>query len=40
MIETKSIILKIYVINFPIYICHQIPDELKVQKQPPVVFFK
>ena len=40
MIETQSIILKIYVINFPIYICRQIPDEVKVQKQPTVVFFK
>ena len=40
MIEARSIILKIYVINFPIYICHQIPDEFKVQKQPPVVFWK
>ena len=33
MIETQSIILKIYVTNFPIHICHQIPDEFKVQKQ-------
>ena len=37
-------ILKIYVINFPIYpiyICHQILDKSKVQKQPPVeIFFK
>ena len=31
-----GIILKIYVINFPIYICH----EFEVQKQSPVVFFK
>ena len=29
-----------YVINFPIYICHQIPDEYIVQKQPPVMFFR
>ena len=34
MIETQSIILKIYIINFPIYMCHQIPDEFKVHKQP------
>ena len=40
IIETQSIILKMYVINFSIYICHQIPDKFKVQKQPPVVFFK
>ena len=33
-------ILKMYVINFRVYICHQIPGEFKVQKQPPVVFFK
>ena len=24
----------------PIYLCNQISDEFKVQKQPPVVFFK
>ena len=29
MIETQSVILKIYVINSPIYTCHQIPDEFK-----------
>ena len=40
MIEIKSIILKIYVTNFPIYLCNQIPHEFKVQKEPPVVFFK
>ena len=40
IIETQSIILKMYVINFSIYTCHQIPDKFKVQKQPPVVFFK
>ena len=39
-IETQSIILEIYVINFPIHMCHQIPDEFKVQKQLPVVSFK
>ena len=32
MIETQSVILKIYVIDFPIYLCHQIPAEFKVQK--------
>ena len=32
MIETQSMMLKIHVINVPIYICHQIPDEFKVQK--------
>ena len=36
MIETQSITLKMYVINFPF----NIPDEFKVQKQPPVVFFR
>ena len=40
MIERQSIILKIYVINFLVHICYQIDDEFKVQKQPPVVFFK
>ena len=40
MIETQSIILKIYAISFPIYIYHQILDEFKVQEQPLVVFFK
>ena len=34
--DTKYFILKIYVINFTNYICHQ----MKVQKEPPVVFFK
>ena len=34
MIETQGIILKIYVINFSIFMCHQIPDEFRVQKQP------
>ena len=34
--DIKCFILKIYVIDFTIYICHQ----MKVQKQPPVVFFK
>ena len=28
-LETESIILKIYVINFPIYTWHQIPAEFK-----------
>ena len=37
--ETQSIILKIYDINFPIYII-KIPGEFQLQKQPPVVFFK
>ena len=37
--ETQSIILKIYDINFPIYII-KIPSEFQLQKQPPVVFFK
>ena len=40
MIERQSIILKIYVINFLVHICYHIHDEFKVQKQPPVVFFK
>ena len=40
VIETQSIILKIYVINVLSDICHQIPDEFEVQKQPPVVLFK
>ena len=40
IIETQSIILKIYVINFPIYLYNQLPGEFQVQKQPPVVFFK
>ena len=39
MTETQNVILKIYAINFPIYTCHQIPDEYIVQKQPPEVFF-
>ena len=36
--DTKYI-LKIY-INFPISICHQIPDEYILQKQPVVVFLR
>ena len=40
MTKTQNIILKMYVINFPIYKCHQIPDEYIVPKQPPVMFFK
>ena len=40
MIQRQSIILKIYVINFLVHICYHIHDEFKVQKQPPVVFFK
>ena len=40
MIKTQNIIFKIYVIKFPIYVCHQIPDEYIVQNQPPVVFFR
>ena len=31
--DSESIILKVCAINFSIYICHQIPDEFKVQKQ-------
>ena len=34
MIETQGIILKIHVINFSMYMLHQISDEFKVQKQP------
>ena len=40
MIKTQSITLKIFVINFPIYLYHQILDEYIVQEQPPVVFFR
>ena len=30
--KTQNIILKIYLINFPIYICHQIPGECKIKQ--------
>ena len=40
MIKTQIIILNAFVIDLPIYICHNIPDEYIVQKQLPVVFFR
>ena len=40
MIKTQNIILKIYAINFLIYVCHKIPNKYIVQKQPSVVFFR
>ena len=36
MTKSQNIILKIYVINFPIYMSSN-PDKYIVQKQPPVV---
>ena len=30
--KTQNIILKIYLINFPIYICHQIPGACKIKQ--------
>ena len=30
MIETQSVVLKIYAINLPSYTCNEIPDEFKV----------